>query len=125
MNELHFAFRVRQLLNRSLQQVDDDKLARLKAAREAALAVQKKPAPVPALAAAGHFIRFNFDNRGIRFSLAALALILAGALYVHWQADQLINELSDVDSALLADDMPVDALIDKDFDEWLKKSREH
>jgi hypothetical protein len=124
MNELHFAFRVRQHLNKGLQQIDDDKLARLKSAREAALAARKQPAPVPALASAGHYIRLNFDNRGIRLSLIALALALAAALYVHWQTDQLVAELSEFDSALLSDDMPVEALLDKDFDEWLKKSRE-
>lgn len=124
MNELHFAFRVRQHLNQSLQQIDDDKLTRLKKAREAAMAVQKKQAPVSVLATAGHYLHLHFDSRGVRFSLAALVLVLATALYVHWQADQQITELSEFDSTLLSDDMPVEALLDKDFEEWLKKSQE-
>ncbi len=124
MNELHFAFRVRQHLNQNLQQIDDDKLARLKAAREAALAVQKAPAAVPVLASAGHYLRFNFDSRGVRFSLAAPTVVLAAALYVHWQGDRLIAELTDIDSALLSDDLPVEAPLDNDFNEWLKNSRE-
>lgn len=125
MNELHFAFRVRQHLNQGLQQIDDDKLARLKAARESALASRKKPSSIPVLAAAGHFLRLNFDTRGVRFSLIALALVLCAALYVQWQTDQMIAELSEFDSALLSEDVPVEALLDEDFDEWLRKSREH
>ena len=50
--------------------------------------------------------------------------MLAAALYVHWQGDKLIAELSDIDSALLSDDVPMEALVDKDFNEWLKNSQE-
>lgn len=124
MNELHFAFRIRQQLNRGLQKVDDDKLARLKAAREKALAVQKQPAANPLMAAAGHFFRFHFESIRTRHILAALAAIFAIAFYAHWQAEQLIDDLSNVDSALLSEDLPVEALIDKDFDKWLKNSQE-
>lgn len=123
MNELHFAFRVRQHLNRGLQDIDDDRLARLKAARERALAAQKQPAGNPALATAGHFFRFHLDGIGVRHAVAALLLVLALAFYAHWQADQLVAELSDVDSALLSDDVPIEALLDKDFNTWLKNSR--
>ena len=124
MNELHFASRVRQHLNQGLQDIDDDKLARLKAARAGALAVQKQPATNPVLAVAGHFFRFHFEGTRTRHILAALAVALAVALYAHWQADQLISDLSDVDSALLSEDLPVDALLDKDFSTWLKDSQQ-
>ncbi|MCK6406500.1 MAG: DUF3619 family protein [Rhodocyclaceae bacterium] len=124
MNELHFAFRVRQHLNQGLQQIDDDKLARLKTAREAALAARKKPSPVPVVATVGHFLRFNFDARGVRFSLIALTLVLCAALYVHWHTDQMIAELSEFDSVLLSEDVPVEALLDEDFVEWLRKPQE-
>lgn len=124
MNELHFAFRVKQHLNQSLQEIDGDKLARLKAARETALAAQKKPAAMPLLAGAGYAFRFHFDSRGVRFSLAALLLVLATAVYVFWQGDLLIAEISDFDSALLTDDVPLEALLDEDFDKWLKNSQQ-
>jgi hypothetical protein len=123
MNELHFAFRVRQQLNRGLQDLDDDKLERLKAAREKALAVQKQPVANPVVAAAGHFFRFHFEGIRTRHMLAALAVVFALAFYAHWQAEQLVDDLSNVDSALLSEDLPVEALIDKDFDKWLKNSQ--
>jgi hypothetical protein len=124
MNELHFASRVRQHLNQGLQNLDDDKLARLKAARTSALAAQKQPATNPVFAVAGHFFRFHLEGTRARHILAALAVALAAALYAHWQADQLIADLSDVDSALLSEDVPVEALLDKDFSTWLKNSRQ-
>jgi hypothetical protein len=122
MNELHFAFRIRQQLNSGLQKLDDDQLERLKAAREKALAVQKQPAANPVFAAAGHFFRFHFDGMRTRHILSALAVAVALAFYAHWQAEQLIDDLSNVDSALLSEDLPVEALLDKDFDKWLKSS---
>lgn len=124
MNELHFAHRVRQHLNQGLQDLDDEKTARLRAAREKALSVQKQPAANPVLAVAGHFFRFHLEGTRTRHVLAALAVAAAAAFYAHWQADQLVSSLSDVDSALLSDDVPVEALLDKDFDQWLKSSRQ-
>jgi hypothetical protein len=44
------------------------------------------------------------------------------ASYSFWQADQQISELEAIDSALLADDLPIGALTDKGFDAWLKSS---
>jgi hypothetical protein len=124
MNDLHFASRVKQHLNRSLVEIDNDTLARLRTAREAALAVQKKPAAAPLLATAGHALRFQLEGRGVRFSLAALALAFAAALFVHWQSDRTLAELSEFDSTLLSDIVPVEALVDKGFEEWLQKPRQ-
>ena len=124
MNELHFAYRLRQHLNRGVQEIDGDKLARLRQARELALAVQKQPSAHPVLAGAGHFFRFHTEGFRPRHLIAALLLALASALVLQWHIDAQIAELSDLDSALLADDLPVEALIDKDFDSWLKSSQE-
>lgn len=124
MNELHFAFRIKQHLNKGLQDIDDDNLGRLKAARELALAVQKQPSASPVMAVAGHFFRFHFEDLRTRHILTALIAALAIAFYAHWHAGQVIDELSSVDSALLSEDLPVEALLDKDFDKWLKSSRE-
>ncbi len=39
-----------------------------------------------------------------------------------WQADEQMNELEDVDSALLADDLPLDAYTDQGFAAWLDQN---
>lgn len=124
MNDLHFTFRVKQRLNRGLHEIDEGTLVRLRTAREAALAAQKQPAAVPLLATAGHALRFQFEGRGVRLSLAALALVLAAALFAHWQSDRVLAELSEFDSTLLSDDVPVEALVDKGFEQWLQKPRQ-
>lgn len=124
MNELHFAYRLRQQLNRGAQEIGDDKLERLRKARELALAAQKQPSSHPVLAGAGHFFRFHAEGLRPRHLIIALLLMLASALALQWHIDAQIAELSDLDSALLSDDLPVEALIDKDFDSWLKSSQE-
>jgi len=123
VNELHFAFRIRQHLNQGLQQIDNDKIERLKAARERALSVQKQPAANPVVALAGHFFRFHLEGVQARHILMAVIAALAIGFYTHWQADELVAQLSDVDSALLSEDLPMDALLDQDFDKWLKSSQ--
>jgi len=49
-----------------------------------------------------------------------LLLVLATGFY--WQAQNSLSDLEDVDSALLADDLPVSAYLDKGFDAWLHGS---
>jgi hypothetical protein len=121
MNELHFAYKVRQLLNRGLHELRPETTARLAAARQSALACQRQAVNQSVLATAGSFFQYHFDNLHIKQALAALALLLGLAFSAYWMADQRINELGAVDSALLADDLPIGAFTDKGFDTWLKR----
>ena len=43
---------------------------------------------------------------------------------VYWHSHQYVTEIGDVDSALLADELPPEAFLDNDFFEWLKDSPE-
>ena len=54
--------------------------------------------------------------------LAALALVVGLSSGMLWQADEQMNELEDVDSALLADDLPLDAYTDQGFAAWLDQN---
>ncbi|MGH8724065.1 MAG: DUF3619 family protein, partial [Burkholderiales bacterium] len=38
-----------------------------------------------------------------------------------WQQNQRAAELEEIDSLLLADDLPIDAYLDRGFQSWLKK----
>ncbi|HEX5804057.1 MAG TPA: DUF3619 family protein [Azospira sp.] len=122
MNERDFANQVRQHLDRSLQDIDTDKLDRLRRARERALAAQRQTVTAPSLAGIGHALRVHLDARRPRQFFVALALLLAAMIYAQWHAETLIADLSDVDSALLADEMPVEAFTDQGFESWLKDS---
>ena len=52
----------------------------------------------------------------------SLALLLAGAAGVYnWQQSQRIAEIEEIDSQLLTDDLPIDAYLDRGFQNWLKR----
>ena len=122
MNELHFAYKVRQHLNLGLHELRPETSSRLAAAREKALASQRQTVNQSILATAGSFVQHQFDNLRFKQILATLALLLCVVFSSFWMADQRISEQSDVDSALLADDLPIGAYTDKGFDAWLRST---
>ncbi len=121
MNEERYAYRIRQALNFGLKDVPPAATRRLEAARHLALAKQKQAVPqmVPATAGAPSFWS---GSRAIyaKQTLAALALLLGMWISFYWHSVQYVNELEQVDSALLTDELPPDAFLDNDFFEWLK-----
>lgn len=122
MNELHFTYKVRQHLNRGLHDLRPETLDRLAAARQAALVRQKQTVAQSMLAAVGNVFSFGFDDLRLKQVMAAVALLLC-ALYSTYQiADQRVDELGAIDSALLSDDLPIAAFTDKGFAAWLKST---
>lgn len=122
MNELHFAYKVRQHLNRGLHEMRPEAADRLAVARQIALSRQKRTAPQSVLAAAGSHFHFQFENLRFKQFVAALALATCAVAASFWVADQRVNELSEIDSALLADELPISAFTDKGFSAWLKQA---
>lgn len=122
MNELHFAHKVRQHLNRGLHELPPETAARLADARHAALASQKLTVSRSVLATAGNFVHFHFDNRYLKQIFATLVLLLCVVLSAFWMADQHVTEQGDIDSALLADELPIGAFTDKGFAAWLNRT---
>jgi hypothetical protein len=50
-----------------------------------------------------------------------IALVVAAAVgYQQWQAYQQLAELADTDAALLSSDLPIDAYLDRGFQNWLQ-----
>jgi hypothetical protein len=119
MNEQHFAYKVRQHLNRGLREIHPETLDRLSAARRAALACQKQAVARPVLLAAGG--HFSFHSRDLRLSqmLVAVAFLLCACYSTFWIADRRVQELGDIDSAILSGELPIGALTDKGFVTWL------
>ncbi len=129
MNEIKFTHKVRQALNEGAR-LDGESgahiVARLRTAREQALAVRRpERAPAPAWArtmAAGVIGGFGgFGGFSIRLLLPS-ALLVAGlvAIYSTQQA-QRAADIEELDAQLLADDLPIDAYLDRGFETWLKK----
>jgi len=123
MNEQHeqqFGNKVRHLLNQGLE-LDPAKCDRLRTAREQALARQR-PEPLPALRWADNVLG-SFDGwRGLstRVLLPLAVLVLAVSGIYTWQDKRRVAELVEIDSQLLTDDLPIDAYLDRGFQNWLK-----
>ena len=122
MNELNFAFKVRQHLNLGLHELRPETRDRLAAAREKALARQQQVQTRSILATAGNFILFHVDNLRYKQVFSALALIVCFGATAYWTADERITELGVIDSALLTDELPIRAFTDKGFATWLKRA---
>ena len=111
---------LRQLLNQGTP-VRTEVAARLKHAREQALARQRLE-PAPVLAWADNVVGdVGWGGLVLRVLIPLAVLIGSGAALYTWQQNQRAAELEEIDSLLLTDDLPIDAYLDRDFQNWLKK----
>ena len=112
---------LRHLLNQATP-VRPEIAARLRHARELALE-RRRPEPAPALAWADNVVGHLGGWAGIalRVLLPLVLLLASGAAIYTWQQNQLAADLVDIDSQLLSDDLPIDAYLDRGFQNWLKK----
>ena len=121
MNELQFTRRIRHHLDQATQ-LDRATADKLRAARELALSRQR-PEPAPVLAWADDVFGNGWGWAGLsaRVLLPAAVLIVAVAGIYNWQEKQRLAEIVEIDSQLLTDDLPIDAYLDRGFENWLKK----
>lgn len=134
MSEEQFGRRVAWHLDRGLDQLDRGTLTALAAARQAALSGRSayQQSSVPAMAAAGPGTVSSAHRRTrVRWWVPASAVALAAAALVYVQTlnnqhSMLTpnHELGTLDARLLADDLPIDAYLDKGFDAWLEDTSE-
>ncbi len=102
---------------------------RLRAARAQAVAARRiarlQAAPVTASSGSGATLTWGSDE-GVSLwhrigSILPLIALVAGLLAINsLQTDKLVDELAEVDSALLTDDLPPDAFADPGFVQFLK-----
>lgn len=121
MNEPEFGNKIRHLLNQGTP-LDARAAERLRAARELALS-RRKAEPATALAWAGGVLGRlgGLGGLSLRLLLPVALLGIALTAIYGWQQNQKVAEFVDIDSQLLADDLPIDAYLDKGFDAWLKQ----
>ena len=126
MNERQFGNKIRQVLNQGLRSnvADEARVAeRLRSARGQARALQRAERAgglawaVNVLGTVG-----GWSGLSLRVVLPSLMLVLAlGGVYT-WQQKQRAAEVEEVDAALLTDDLPLDAYLDRGFQNYLKKT---
>lgn len=118
--ELKVAYQVKRHLNHSLQGIEADKLARLRAGREQALARQKRGVGL-ALAGPGGF-KFSSLAFGWVPQVVPLLVLLVGLLSMsYWHQYQYTEEIAEIDAQMLVDELPPSAYLDRGFDSWLKR----
>ena len=123
MNELQFASRIRQILNQRTASLRPAAAEQLRHAREAALARQRQ-ARAPALVWADNVLGnggWGWGALSARVLLPAAMLVVAAFGIYRWQESQRLAEVVEIDTQLLTDDLPIDAYLDRGFQNWLKK----
>jgi hypothetical protein len=124
MNEPQFGSRIRHILNQGTQ-LDPRVADRLARAREIALSRQRTER-VSVLRWADNVLGTDGSEAPAwqawaRVLVPAAALIVAVAGIYSWQENQRLAEIVEIDAQLLADDLPIDAYLDRGFQNWLKK----
>ena len=63
----------------------------------------------------------GWSGLALRVLLPVVLLVGSGAALYSWQQNRLAAELEEIDAQLLTDDLPIDAYLDRGFQNWLKK----
>jgi hypothetical protein len=127
--ESEFARKVARHLDRGIADLRPGTLYRLQQARAAALTgVATSRATANELATAG--VDRGAPGRPgprtapVRWLGVALLLAALGFGYQQWHAVQQVREFEDLDLHLLASDLPIDAYLDRGFQNWLRTAFE-
>ncbi|MGQ0545159.1 MAG: DUF3619 family protein [Betaproteobacteria bacterium] len=121
MNEDQFGSQVQHLLNQAIE-LPEGAAERLRAAREQALARQR-PEPAPVVQWADNVAGGLGGWSGLSLRvLLPIVLLVAGLIGIYsWQQRQADAEIEEIDALLLTDELPIDAYLDRGFQDWLKK----
>ncbi len=123
MDEREFAKKVTMNLNWGLTQIDGDKLSKLRAAREKALANYAEPVAVANLVTtSGQALNFSSWVRKPLFWLPIVAIAAAAVTYNAMDDDIADDVGGEFDAKLLTGELPINAFLDKDFGSWVKES---
>jgi anionic cell wall polymer biosynthesis LytR-Cps2A-Psr (LCP) family protein len=118
-DETDFGYKVRQILNDGVDHLDGDTAGRLARVRHAALDHQTVRVGRLRLAGFGNSIEHSLLP-WLRSGVAVLALLLGAVGTYYWNAFQDAQEYEEIDSALLADELPPSAYLDRGFHAWLE-----
>lgn len=129
MNEKMFGRSVAEQLNRGLTRLDRDVLDRLAKARESALDAYREPAYAKEFvyAAEGFGLGWGAVPR-LGYLLPVMLLVASLALAFSWQnipeQSPAGADVADVDAGLLSSELPLQAYLDNDLDQWLDNTSE-
>jgi len=103
----------------------------LQAARQRALARLAAPERQQAselVLAGGSARATRGSSRGFwlsaRLWIGIVLIVAAGVGYQQWQSQQQVRDLEETDAAILTSDLPIDAYVDRGFQNWLTHADE-
>jgi len=125
-----FAKKIVTCLDRGAESVKAGAAYRLQLARQAALARLADPQRTAesqlASAHAGTGSGAMGGGRSFwasgRLWLGIAIIVAAGFGFQQWQAYQQLHDLEETDAAILSSDLPIDAYLDRGFQNWLKRA---
>jgi hypothetical protein len=121
MNEKDFGAKLRPWLERSAAETGEMQATRLRAARLRALDAWREPVRFLGFVTVGagtlQRIKYSFLQQALLWLpiLILLAILVTKALAP--EAD-----IGELDAQILSGELPIDAFLDKDFDQWLKSA---
>jgi Protein of unknown function (DUF3619) len=122
MDEKEFAQKITRTLDWGTSQIDGDKLAKLRSARQAAMKSYREPINVLGLVTvSGQTLDVSNWIRKPLFWLPILAVV-AALVTINVMDDDVADEAGEFDAKLLTGELPIDAFLDKDFGSWVKDS---
>jgi hypothetical protein len=125
-----FSKKITTYLDQAVADLKAGTAYRLQLARAEALARLSDPQRAPetrlAVAGAGSGSGTASGGRGLSgrgWLWIGIALIVAAGFgFQQWQAYQQLNDIEETDAAILSSELPIDAYLDRGFQNWLKRA---
>jgi hypothetical protein len=125
-NETEISTQITRYLDNGTAELKAGTAYRLQLAREGALARLGDPQRASDFALAGAGGGTLGGGRHVLTDVRVwigILLIVGGVLYYqYWQTAQQTREIADTDAAILTSDLPIEAYVDRGFQNWLKHS---
>lgn len=120
-NDFQFGHKIRQMLDRGTENLDAKVTRRLHESRQQALSLHRVPVHGLQVAGVAHMMSDAVFGH-VRILLAILALLTGAVGTYYWNQFRQADEFEEIDSALLTDDLPPAAYLDRGFHAWLERS---
>jgi hypothetical protein len=124
MNQNEIAKKITTYLDKGTAELKAGTAYKLQAARQAALDAMRLSERSPELAVAGAGGRW-FGGRPLfadaRLWIGMLLIVGAVLFFQNWQLTQQTREIVETDAALLTSELPIEAYLDRGFQNWLKQ----
>jgi hypothetical protein len=121
MNEKDFARKLRPWLERSADGVGELQATRLRSARLRALDQWREPVRVLGLVTVGagtvQTLKYSILQQGLLWLPLVILVATLAAKAIAPEVD-----IGELDAQLLTGELPIDAFLDEDFDQWLKSA---